>query len=328
MESKKPLYWSTLKMYEECPQKCLWSRGRPGIDLGAGLGRRKPVAKQRSEHHLVMGCVLADVMEKLYNDELWKDPKKLIGRLQEATRALFEKELSKRFIDYDAWGCPSREEMLQICMDGVVGYIRTMKENKLLGPYARAEVDLRTQIDKWNPVGGRADLIITRPDTGTTIYDGKNSQYVGKYTDPDQLRWYALMYFLAYGKLPDRIAFIYFRYPYGRPPDEGIPPDAEWNGLVEVPFTRDDIKGIAQRGKAVGKSMWRGEWDPTPSPSVCKFCDYEDVCEARQAQKAANRRKKKPGMMDGVDGAVQFGFGGVPRDAPPVSPVEEDSDAE
>jgi hypothetical protein len=320
METKKPLYWSTLRMYEECPQKCLWSRGSPGVDLGAGPGRRKPVQDLRSEHHLVMGCVIADVMERLYNDELYKDPTRLISRLRELVETFFESEMAKRHIDYGAWGCPDRDEMLRVCMDGTLGYIRTMKLNRILGTYAMAEVDLRTQIDKWNPVGGRADLIVTRPDSGTTIYDGKNSKYVGKYTDPDQLRWYALMYFLAYGKLPDRLAFIYFRYPAGTPPDEGVPPDSEWTGLVEVPFTRDDIKGIAQRGKDAGKSMWKGEWDPTPSPSVCKFCDYENVCEARQAQKASNRRKKKPAMLDGVDGVVQFGFGGVPETPPAVSP--------
>lgn len=322
----KALYWSTLKMYEECPQKCLWTRGYGDIDLGAGPGKPKPIdGVPRSEHHLLMGCVIADVMERLYNDELWRHPKTLKESLANLVDTYFQMELEKRYIN---WNECTMDELKQTCLDSVLNYITTMKRNKLLGEYAKAEVNLRSQIDKYNPVGGRADLIIRREDTGITIYDGKNSKHIGKYTDPDQLRWYAMCFYLAYNQMPDRLAFIYFRYPHGAPSDDWAKahPGEDWSGLVFVDFNKEDLKALAARAVEVGKGMWKQKFDPTPTPKVCRFCDFEDVCESRQKQKKANsrkywasRRKKKPlavetelnNKTEDSEPTVFFGFDGI-----------------
>ena len=302
---KKPLYWSTLSMYEDCPQRVLWTRGYPGIDLGAGEGKRKPGAEKKSEHHALMGIVIADVMEHLYNNEMWRWPQKVRTELSTLVDTTFNSLVDKKFIEWHRPWTPTREELLQTCHDGVQNYIETMKQNRILGPYARAEVDLRTWLDKYHPVGGRADLIVRRKDNGITIYDGKNSKSVGTYTDPDQLRWYALCFKLAYNQMPDRLAFIYYRYPYGQPPENH---EGEWNGTVEVPFTKDDLKGLAHRAREASKNMFKGKWDANPSPSNCKFCEYEHLCDARKAQKASRsrRRKNEAPLGDGL-----IGFGGA-----------------
>jgi hypothetical protein len=118
-------------------------------------------------------------------------------------------------------------------------------------------------IDKWNPIGGKLDFLIRRDDEplkGITILDGKNAASRGKYTDPDQLRFYALTFYLQSGVMPDRLGFVYFRFPYGY-----IPPESEWEkgpdgtpikpepetGIEWIPFTRDDLTGIAQDRKSV-----------------------------------------------------------------------------
>jgi len=269
-----------------------------------------------------MGIVIGDTLEHLYNDELWRDPSTLRERLIELTKLTFESELAKPYRHID-WNETSREEMLTICLDGVLDYLRTMKHNKLLGEYARSEVDLRTHVDKWNPIGGRADLIIRRTDSGTAIYDFKNSKYAGKYTDPDQLRFYALCFYLAYHKMPDKLGFIYMRFPWEQPP-EGY--DAEtWTGVVDVPFTEEDIKGLAQRAKEAGKGLWKKKFEPTPVPKMCKLCDYESCCDARQAQRAENargRRRKKPDVIpEGTEGAVDLGFGGSLPASPAVQEI-------
>ena len=299
---KKPLYWSTLNMYEECPQRVLWSKGYPGIDLGGGEGKRKPGRKKKSEHHALMGIVIADVMEDLYNNEMWRYPKTLREDLANLVDAHFDSKVDRKHIDWHKPWVPSAEELRQTCLDGVLNYIDTMKHNRILGPYARAEVDLKTWLDKYNPVGGRADLIVRRNDSGVTIYDGKNSKSVGVYTDPDQLRWYGMCFYLVYRQMPDRLAFIYYRYPVGNPP-EGH--DGDWNGIVEVPFTKDDFKGLAERAREAGKGMFKGKWEANPSADNCKFCEYEHLCEERQAQIASRRRKKDDVSLG--DGLISFG---------------------
>ena len=324
--------------YEGCPQAFLWSRGWGTIDCGGGPGRRKPKPVERSEHHAVMGIVLANFWEWLYNDEEWKHPQGLIGRLLDKARRDFSLQIVNKFIDWRL--SPPRDELWESIEEGIRGYIGTMKHHKLLGPYARSEVDLTCYVNKWTPIGGRADLILRRTVDGKeeiSILDGKNSRrykapkrkgvkpHFITYTDPDQLRWYALCFYLSYKRMPDRLGFVYFRYPYGQKKldTEGDEiPEVDANGMptgameVEsgvdwIEFDRDDLKGIATRARDAIRAMNREKFEATPSPPTCRFCDYETVCPERQAQKAKNRRSRKSSdtFFDGQTGFVNFGMG-------------------
>lgn len=321
---KYTLYWSSLDMYEGCPQQFLWAKGWGVIDVGGGPGRGKPKAEKRSEHHAVMGTVIQAVIERFYNDELWKllAPPVLRDRMLELADENFALELARRYIDWRV-SIP-QEEMRQLIRDGILGYIRTLKAHKFLGPYARAEVELLGYIDKYNPIGGRADVIIrreTEPTNGVTILDGKNSKRYkdGKggtmtYTDPDQLRWYALLFYLCYRKMPDHLGFVYYRYPYGMPilDEEGQETGKIESGVDWVPCTKDDIKGLARRAADARKGMNKEHFDARPEPKRCKFCDFESECQARGQQRASNRRAQRSpsAALDNLQGAGMLTFGG------------------
>jgi len=315
------LYWSNIESYEECPQKFLWSRGYGTIDVGGGPGRSKPVPveEQSSEHHALMGTVIAATMERLYNDELWREPASLADNLTQIVHKEFALESPRRFLKHAAEGkdplwneAPSREAMLQVCIDGVLGYLKTMKRNRLLGPYAKAEVDLSTMLDGNVPIAGRPDLIIRRDDAGLSIYDGKNSLNPGKYTNPDQLRWYALCFYLAYHTLPSKLAFIYFRYPEGSPPKEHEGDPSEWTGLVDIPFQKDDLKVVAHRAQETYKAIVKEHFDATPSSKACRFCDYQNVCDARKSTVQVRTKRPKSeaeSVIESSGGMVEFGLG-------------------
>lgn len=315
------LYWSNLEKYENCPQGFLWGRGWGSIDVGGGPGRRKPVPEPSSRHHAIMGIVIQYAIEKMYNDQLWRDPKGLADRLVAMGREEFEKQLldSRNFVD---WTETSRADMLRTIEQGILGYLRTMKAHRLLGPFTRAEHDMVASIHDpvagkdWI-VGGKADVVFEREESGVTFLDGKNAQSKGKYTDPDQLRWYSLLWFLTTGKLPDRLAFVYYRYPHGfLAPGSSVPE----TGIDWVDFNKADIDSLSERALAARRGMEAEQFDPTPKPPICRFCDYESVCKARQEQKAANRRPRKekvftPGGVSlqdalGDDGFFHFGLGG------------------
>ena len=283
------LYWTNFRRYEECPQKFLWYCGWPGHDVGGGDGKRKPIKDKRSEHHAVMGIVIGDVMERFYNDELWKDQKELKYRLKKMVEKEYNFLISQKYVDFRQ--SPSRQEMLDTCVNGVLGFLKTLKYNRLLGPYARSEVNLLAYVNPYCPIGGRADIIIRRDDTGITILDGKNSMSKGKYTDPDQLKWYALCFYLSKGVKPDRLGFVYYRYPYGTP-IEGS--DEVETGLEIISWDKDiDLKALAERAVKVSKGIHKEKFAPTPSPSSCKFCDYEKECDARQNQLHSKRELRK-----------------------------------
>lgn len=256
-----------------------------------------------------MGQVIGKALECLYNDKLWMNPKTLPETLEALVTREFKLALNdpKNFID---WGrSPSKDDLLQTCKNGILGYLKTMKANRLLGPYAESEKNLTGWLDKYTPIAGRPDLILRRDDTGVLILDGKNSKTPGKYTNPDQLRWYALCFYLAYHVLPDRLAFCYFRYPEGTTPP-GHPVGEPWTGLVEVPVVKEDLKSLAHRAKETYKAISREMFDPTPSPKTCEFCDFETVCDARIQQKAMNAKKRQPqqDLLSGASGIVDLGF--------------------
>lgn len=294
------LYWSSLERYEQCPQLFLWDRGWGAIDVGGGPGRSKPKPVKKSMHHVIMGQAIQKVIERLFNDELWRSPVGLQAKLEDMAEKEVLYEISRNFIDWRV--APSKAEMFKVVRDGVSGFLRTMKAQKILGPYARAEVELLGWVDKYTPVGGRADLIIRRDDTGLTIFDGKNSQSKGLYTNPDQLRWYALCYYLSFGKIPERLGFIYYRYPAGTLKEDGIVEE----GVDWVPVTRADIEGLAKRAVSARRAMEKEKFEPTPSPTACKFCEYETVCDARKAQKAFNAKSRK--RKDDVSSVGEEGF--------------------
>lgn len=297
------LYYSSYETYSLCPQRFLWGRGWPGIDLGAGPGKRKPVPVERSMHHAIMGIVIQRAIEKLYNDELWKDAGTLLPKLMGIVESELTYEIRKSYVNWKE--SPPQSELLAVCKAGVHGYLKTMKAHRLLGPFARAEVDMSGWIEKKYLVGGRADVVIRRPDDGTTILDGKNSEKKGKYTSPDQVRWYAMCYKFSTGKMPDRIGFTYFRYPYGMPrEDGGVEEGVDW-----IPCSEEDIQGLALAAADVYQRIITEDFDPTPSPKNCKFCDYESVCDARKDQKSANRRPRTKPDLPVIPGTSYLNFG-------------------
>ena len=307
MPTIRTLYWSHLSDYEKCPQKYLWSYGWGDLDLGRGPGKGKPKPKDKSMHHAVMGIVIQGVLEDFYNDCLWKHQSGLQDRLVRMTKERLSSTLANPRFHVDWHAAGSYEELEEVCVSGVLGYLKTMKHHKFLGPYAKSEVELLGYVNKMLPLGGRADFIIRREDSGITMLDGKNSKTKMKYTDPDQLRWYALTFALSFNKLPDRLGFVWFRYPYEE--------DTEETGVDWVDFTRRDLKQLVDRAQQVRKGQRKEKFDPTPKAKHCNFCDFETICSPRIEQKKANsaKRAKKLGLpvIDGSEGAVEFGFGGI-----------------
>jgi hypothetical protein len=301
----RTLYWSHLKAYEECPQKYLWGYGWEDIELGRGPGKGKPRPVDDSKHHAVMGIVIQAVLEDFYNEYWWKHPEGLRERLIQGTKDKLVSTLPRFYVD---WEKTTFEEMEEICINGVLGYMQTVKAHKLVGVYAKSEVELFGQVASWLPLGGRADFVIRREDTGISLLDGKNSGTKMKYVDPDQLRWYALCFSLGFHRLPDRLGFVWFRYPHD--------PETGEEGIDWVDFTRRDLADLVERAKAVRRGQEHRRFKPTPSYKVCRFCDFESVCPARLEAKMANaakRQRKTPELpiIDSSNGVLEFGFGGI-----------------
>lgn len=314
----RAIYWSHIKAYESCPQSFLWGYGYGNIDLGNGPGKRK-TAPKRSEHHILMGCVLADVFEAFYNNQWYLKPKEVHDLLDKELVFQFEKQIARCYIDWNE--SPSYNELFKICKDGIFGFLKTLKEHKLVGSkFTKSELDMKAYIDPFTYIGGRADLVFERDDTGISIMDGKNGKRYqgGIEVDADQLKWYALCYSLVYSVVPKRLGFIFFRYPAGAPkldPKSNKDTGEKETGIQWVSCTAGELELLKERAKAVAKSMEKLAFQATPSTKACKWCDYQTLCPQRIAQQEENRMKR--GSRIGSD-VPNFGSFSLSLDSSPT----------
>lgn len=301
------MYWTQFSTYELCPQLFLWDFGWEGIDLGQGPGEPKKFEGfVDSRHRQVMGIVTGKAIEKLYNEEVYKEPDGVASVLEPFVEREWVRQTRKESnpINYEKAG-KSAEEMIEECKDGVRGFIRTMKRHRLLGPFTKAEFWMSGKLNRWLDIAGIADLLVKREDTGVTIVDLKDTPHKMRYTDPDQVRWYGLVFWRSYGRLPDRLGFVWLRYPAGtKASTGGEEPGVEW-----IPFDERDLQGLAERAVAVREGMRQRNFEARPEPSSCRRCRWEPFCPAREEQKGRNAiRRRKPGVegQEAEDGFVDF----------------------
>lgn len=193
------------------------------------------------------------------------------------------------------------EELIADVRDTVPRGIRIIRRHRLLGPRADAEYKLDFHLE-GNVIGGRADFIIQRiqPDSDLVIIDGKGTKHKNR-VDPQQLHWYAMLNWLHTGKLPDKLAFLFWKFPTDEAMDWITISEDEAQELLEK--VRDSFKEItrlekmAPKGTAPKQAI--GVFTPKPSEKNCRFCNYAPHCpkgaeiqERIKARSEAAREKK------------------------------------
>ena len=277
------------------------------------------------------GSVVGAIFEAFYNDEIWKKGKEARKALFDLVEPILDRTIKDETTssEYRPAGIvkwqgkkgdgldpkanyTSREELIADIRDAIPRGILSIQFYRLLGKEAASEVKLNSRV-KDHTLGGRADFIIRRikPHSDRAIIDGKGSKYRDLYVDNDQLRWYAALYSLQNeGALPDRLAFLYWRF--------GPPDSLDW-----IHFSEDEIHEFLETVIKTVDSIDQRQHDiPLPKlaavqeanlPPViklafppkgatktddlpCKFCDYVTLCpEGTAALKALNRKARSVG---------------------------------
>ena len=289
------LHWSTVSSFISCPQGHLWDRGCPGIDLGAGDGKPKPVAdaERKSAHWSIQGTVLASFMEDFYNEKLWQWPAALQGIVDDRLPTYLFMASKDKWID-------RREttplEIQQNVRAGITGFLKIVKENGLLAEHAEAETLLRARLPNGVVVGGHPDLIL-RDGNRVTIIDGKNSLKIDN--DADQLRWYAMVLKYQRGWDTHRMGFLYFRYPPDSPPKtwkSSVP----WTGIVDVPHAVDGFEELERKALAVKTGLQALEFPATPSTAACQYCQHKTSCDGYKNRPRRITKKALPIVGDAI----------------------------
>lgn len=263
----------------------------------------------------IYGSVVGRLFEEFYKDKLWRmgNPQEtLMNRVEATVNEIIRRETTPwkdkpgGVLLWKGEGpgqnpqgmYTDREELIADVRDTIPRGFRIIRQHRLVGPRTDAEFKLDYVTENKDILGGRADFIIDRvpPQSDTVIVDGKGSRHRGKYVDPQQLQWYAMLFWKHTGKLPDKLAFLFWRYG----PDECM----DWLDVVEddvaelYETANDTIKGIQTSEKMLlpGSSpeVARGVFLPKANDKNCRFCPYASLCPPGQKIQEKLKSKRAP----------------------------------
>ena len=234
--------------------------------------------------HMLYGDVVGKLFEKFYQDRLWQN-KLVVMTMLDLVQSVLNKVIiqeRKKGGTFD-WqepglkpGTRSLEEVEEEIRETIPRGIRSIKHHRLGGIEADAEVVL-DEVVEGHKIGGRADFIIrrVRPHNDLVIVDGKGSRWREKYTDNRQLRWYAMLYWLKHGVIPDRLGFLYWRFEPEKSMDWSEVTKNQLEALLEAVL--ETIKEIEVSKRKIRRVSPETVFWATPG-SNCKLCNYQVLC--------------------------------------------------
>jgi len=249
---KEPFYlsYSGLSTYRLCPKKYK-------------LQYVDRLTFQTDPRNSLFGSVMGKLFEWFYERKayLQKNPTALLlswmqaAILQVFSEKKFDEESDRHFVI-------SLKNDVETYVPTTVDVIR---RHRLVTPGSVAEFDLTQEYRRGDIVmklGGRADFL--HRDSGVTLQDGKGSKYREAYVDSMQLIWYATLHYLKYRVAPDRIGFIYWRFPT--------------DPLQWVDYGEKDMREVLDRAFDTEEKVRLKVFDPRPSVN-CRRCDYIGGCD-------------------------------------------------
>jgi CRISPR/Cas system-associated exonuclease Cas4 (RecB family) len=268
--------------------------------------------------HMLYGEAVGQIFEAFYVQQIWTKGnvyQDLHGMVKPTLSKIIAKETQRGGVFN--WkekglkpGTRSLEEVEVEVRETISRGLRAIKHHRLISRDAGAEVKLDQTI-QGHRVGGRADFIMTRirPHGDLVIVDGKGSRYRHEYENERQLRWYAMLYWIKTGTIPDRLGFLYWRYE----PDESM----DWFKVTqeELEDLRGAIVTTLEEIETAKKGLVKIRDKHNPGPLFmarpgfnCKLCSYLSICpEGQKALSKDTKTEIAESLEAGVeDGGVSF----------------------
>ena len=191
-------------------------------------------------------------------------------------RKQWEKVLAENYINWtDPFVSQNAEQIFEEVYTNVLENIKTYSS---LFRECHSEVGLYIKLKKsGDEINGRLDFIRDCKDGTVEILDGKSTSHLDR-VDVDQLYFYALLYSLKHGKLPDKVGFLFFRY----------------CTIQYIDFNADILLKFKNKLALTKETIKKDkEFKPTVKLSkTCMWCSYKLICDEYCSKKAANRTKR------------------------------------
>lgn len=305
--------YSGYKEYEKCPY-AYWHK----------YVVRTVLKVPENSVNSLYGTTIGTVFEAFYKQQIWKD-KDISGRLLELAPihldiAIKEAKSKGRDVNWldESANYHSRQEILVDLEATIPMGVRTLRENRFVGPRMDTEFKLDFKFGKYI-IGGRSDFIIQRvkPFNDLVILDGKGSKHRETYVDghklahgqkPEgiQLKWYGLLYRAHTGSLPDGLGYIFWRFEGERAIEwiEFSASDLD-NLKSEVLATLTRIDMSTSKLETTDKesqaySDLRQELFPAQPSQACNLCAFSTICEDGKKQTKKFRPQPRVTLPEGV----------------------------
>jgi hypothetical protein len=273
---------------------------------------------------MLYGETVGKLFERFYADQMWDSKVVGLNLLQMVrstlTRVMIKESEKGGVFDWGESGLKpgnrSVDEVEVEVKETIPRGLRSIRHHSLISLDAEAEVVLDTVVDGFK-IGGRADFVMTRipPHKDLVIVDGKGSRWRGQYVNERQLRWYAMLYWLRYGVIPDRLGFLYWRYDPAESMDWFETTESELEDLLRAVLST--LKEIERDKEEWVELRLQKESDSSVNPervfwantgSHCKLCRYLSLCpEGAKAMSKSTKTKIAKDRIRGVeDGGVSF----------------------
>lgn len=288
------LSWSKFKTYRNCPQHYNWK-----------YNEYKDPPFRDSKHFAVIGSVVQQVFEYYYDYHIYKRNHRAIDILMEKTDEYFNGFLEDNYVNFNHVTCPyDKDEARQQCRDAVEKTEMAIEREGLVGyknfAEATVQVPFKRRVLGKVALQGRLDFLLQMAGEEHWILDGKSTKNPDR-VDDDQLYFYAMLFAMRYGKIPDKLGFFFFRF--GDDPDKAI----KW-----LPVSVQKLNDLKEEAVEVVREIQSNdEWKPTPEPSFCNWCPYEKVCDARQGQKQSNREARMTDESKALNNVLEERGGGA-----------------
>ncbi len=244
--------------------------------------------EQQSMYFAVYG-LLVESFFKLYTNSILKKGITVTDeQIYAIMRRLWTKVLNESYVVWtDPWCRESSEHIFMTAYEDVIKNINTFD----FWEYAQSEISFDIVLKKTQDIlSCRMDFIINRPDGTVEILDGKGTYKMDKTVDVEQLYFYALVYYLHYKKLPDRIGFLYYKFKTIQYLDLDMSIINDFKNKLSI------VKRAIKQDKTFEAKVGISK--------QCKWCAYKSNCKALIAKRQERANKKKPTIDFDFDGGL------------------------
>lgn len=243
----------------------------------------KKVTAFEDPRHTFLGNVLDLYFDWFYRYKLYESDwmARLENDLSLAINACSDKLLDGGYEEFIS-------ETTRKCLDLIPKDISALKKYGLVAPRVDTQYDLELIYDhpkRAFPIHflGMADFIYFHNNQDIRIFDGKASKYRHKNVHVEQLKLYALLFYLKHHKIVAQMGFIYWSFPH--------------NPIDYIYLESDDFRSMLDSCYAVAEKIMDREFNPKPA-GHCYICPYASQCKSGQEQR---KRSKKNLIVVGDD---------------------------